>query len=53
MQKIKIIFSYFIKFFYNKFFLIALLLKEHIDEDFLWKDPFKIVHALDAKHKKI
>ena len=29
-----------------------LLLNEHRDEDPYWKDPFKIVHVLDAKHKK-
>ena len=29
-----------------------LLLNEHRDEDPLWKDPFKIVHVLEAKHKK-
>ena len=29
-----------------------LLLNEHRDEDPCWKDPFKIVHVLDAKHKK-
>ena len=29
-----------------------LLLNEHRDEDPLWKDPFKLVHVLDAKYKK-
>ena len=29
-----------------------LLLNEHRDEDPHWKDPFKLVHVLDAKYKK-
>ena len=29
-----------------------LLLNEHRDEEPLWKDPFKLVHVLDAKYKK-
>ena len=29
-----------------------LLLNEHRDEEPYWKDPFKLVHVLDAKNKK-